>query len=237
MIRRGRPDEIFSDCGTSFKEIVQELKIGARKVKEFWADKGATWNFKPPASPHMGWVWERGIKTVKDILYSMIKGTVLTEFQLCTIFTEIEAIVNNCPLTHVSDSPHDFQALTPNHFLLGRFNTIGEVCQDADGDESSGRKGKQVVAITKQFWKRWLSEYLPTLQQRNKSQTNQASIQNGALVIVKEDNLPQGKWSLGRITVVLPSEDSIVRVVRVKTAEGEYVRPTVKIIPLECSLQ
>ena len=82
-----------------------------------------------------------------------------------------------------------------------------------------------------------MSEYLPTLQQRIKWQTNQASIKDGTLVIVKEDNLARVKSSLGRITDVLPSEDGIVRVVRVQTAEGEYGRPTVKIIPLERSLQ
>ena len=129
MNRRGRPNEIFSDCGINFKGTVQELEIEARKVKEFLADKGTTWNFNPPASPHMGGVWERGIKSVKYVLYSMIKNKVLTELQLCTIFTEIEAIVSNRPLTHFSDSPEDFEALTPNYFLLGRFNTTGEVCQ------------------------------------------------------------------------------------------------------------
>ena len=30
MNRKGRPDEIFSDCGTNFKGTVQELKIEAR---------------------------------------------------------------------------------------------------------------------------------------------------------------------------------------------------------------
>ena len=104
------------------------MKIEARKAKEFSADKGTTWNFNPSASPHMGGVWERGIKTVKYVLYSMIKGTALTISQLCTIFTEIEAIVNNRSLTHVSDSPDDFEALTSNLFLLGRFSITGEVC-------------------------------------------------------------------------------------------------------------
>ena len=224
MSRRERPGEKFSGCGTNFKGTVQELKIKARKVKEFSADKGTAWNFNPPASPHIGGVWKGEIKTVKDILYSMIKSTVLTEFQLCTIFTEIEAIVKNRLLTHVSNNPDDFESLTPNHFLLGRFITTGKVSQDADSDESSRRKWKQVVTITKQFWKRWLSEYFSTLQQRNKCQTNQVNIKNEALVIVKGDNLTRGKWPLSRITDVLPLEDGIVRVVRVKTAEGEYVR-------------
>ena len=71
MNRRGRSDEIFGNCGTNFKGIVLELKIKSRKVKEFSVDKGTTWNSGPPASPHMGGVWERGI-TQSDILYSMI---------------------------------------------------------------------------------------------------------------------------------------------------------------------
>ena len=86
------------------------MKIEVRKVKEFSADKGTTWNFNPPTSPYMGGVWERGIKTVKDVLCGMIKSTVLTEIQLCTIFKEIEVIVNNRPLTKVSDSPDVFEA-------------------------------------------------------------------------------------------------------------------------------
>ena len=53
MNRRGSPDEIFSDCGTNFQVIVQELKIDARKVKTFSADKGTTWNFNSPTSLHM----------------------------------------------------------------------------------------------------------------------------------------------------------------------------------------
>ena len=80
MNRRQRPDELFRDSGTNFKGTVQELKTEARKVEEFSADKGIIQNFNPPASPHMGGVLERGIKTVKEVLYSMIKSTVLTEF-------------------------------------------------------------------------------------------------------------------------------------------------------------
>ena len=237
MNRRGKPEQIFSDCGTNFKGTTKELKIETRKMSEFATKEGIIWDFNPPASPHMGGVWERAVRTVKNVMYSMIKNTVLTEFQLITILTEIESVVNNRPLTHVSDSPDDFEALTPNHFLIGRYNTSGAVIQDIDGDESSRKKWKQVVAITKQFWKRWLLEYLPTLQSRSKWQTNQTNIKPGTLVILKDDNLPRGRWPLGRIVDVMPSEDGVVRVIRIKMAGGVYVRPVVKIFPLECSSQ
>ena len=92
----------------------------------------------------------------------MIKNTVLTDFQLTTIFTDIEIIVNNRPLTYVSDNPDDLEPLTPNHLLLGRCNG-GAVIEENDRDTSNRRRWKQVVAISNQFWKRWLIEYLQKL--------------------------------------------------------------------------
>ena len=70
----------------------------------------------------MGGIWERIIRTVKNFMFTMIKNTVLRDFQLMTIFTEIEAIVNNQPLLYISENPDDLEPLTPNHLLLGRYN-------------------------------------------------------------------------------------------------------------------
>ena len=57
-----------------------------------------------------------------------------------TLFTEAEALVNSHPLTPVSDDVKDLEALTPFHFLIGRYNPnlksvsdcyayLGENCQ------------------------------------------------------------------------------------------------------------
>ena len=80
-------------------------------------------------------------------MFSMIKKTVLTGFQLMAIFTEIEATVNNWSLTYVSDNPDDLELLIPNHLLLDRYNG-GAVIEENDGDISVRRKWKQVVAIS-----------------------------------------------------------------------------------------
>ena len=98
----------------------------------------------------MGGIWER---TIRNVMFSMIKNTVLTDFELMTIFTDIEAIVSNRPLTYVSDNPDDLEPLTPNHLSLGRYNS-GGVIEENDGDISSRRIWKQVVAISNQFWKK-----------------------------------------------------------------------------------
>ena len=115
----------------------------------------------------MGGIWERIKRTVKNVMFNMIKNTVLTDFQLMAIFTEIEAFVNNRPLTYVSDNPDDLVPLTPNHLLLDTYNS-GGVIEENDGEISSHRTWKPIVAISNQFWKRWLIEYLPTLQSRRK---------------------------------------------------------------------
>ena len=80
-------------------------------------------------------------------MFSMIKKTVLTGFQLMAIFTEIEATVNNWSLTYVSDNPDDLELLIPNHLLLDRYNGSA-VIEENDGDISVRRKWKQVVAIS-----------------------------------------------------------------------------------------
>ena len=87
----------------SSKEQLKRWKLKQEKSKNFQ-------NFNPPTSPYMGGEWERGIKTVEDVLCDMIKSTVLTEIQLCKMFKENEVIVNNRPLTTVSDSPDVFEA-------------------------------------------------------------------------------------------------------------------------------
>ena len=39
---------------------------------------------------------------------------------MMTMFTEVENIVNDRPLTANSNNVKDFEALTPNQFLIGR---------------------------------------------------------------------------------------------------------------------
>ena len=99
-----------------------------------------------------------------------------------TIFTEIEATVNNRPLTYVSENPENLEPLTLNYLLAGRYNG-GAVTQENDGDISSRRRCKQVVAISNQFPKRWLIEYLPTLQSRRKWNVNQINFESGTTAL------------------------------------------------------
>ena len=111
----------------------------------------------------------------------MTKITVLTDFQLMTIFTDIEAIVNNQPLM-----------LVTNQMIL----TVVQLLNKTVGTYQIVEKWKQVVSISNQFWKRWLIEYLPPLQSTRKWNVHQTNIEPGTIVLLKEENLPRGKSPL-----------------------------------------
>ena len=83
--RRGKPRDVHSDCNINLKETTSELNIKIKRIKKYSSNKQITWHFNPPAAPYMVRIWERIVKTVKNVMFSRIKNTVLTDFQLMTI--------------------------------------------------------------------------------------------------------------------------------------------------------
>jgi len=87
---------------------------------------------------------------------------------LHTLLCEVESIINGRPLTKVSDDPRDPEALTPNHLLLlcsGPTLPPGAFVKD---DSFSHRRWRHVQYLADVFWRRWLREYLPSLQERQR---------------------------------------------------------------------
>ena len=60
------------------------------------------------------------MQTTKKPLKSVVGDGILNDLELRTLLAEVESIVNNRPITAVSDGPADFTALTPNRFVLQR---------------------------------------------------------------------------------------------------------------------
>jgi hypothetical protein len=87
--------------------------------------------------------------------------------------------------------------------------------------------------LSDHLWRRWLLEYLPSLNVRHKWIKEQRDHIVGDLVLVIDSNRPRGQWSLGRVQEVMPSKDGKIRTVKVKTGQGVYVRPVAKICLLE----
>lgn len=61
----------------------------------------------------------------------------------------------------------------------------------------------------------------------------------GDLVLIGNDNTKRIEWPLGRVIARLPGRDDQIRVYRIKTKEGELLRPIQRLYPLEidCSVK
>ena len=192
------------------------------------------WLFNPPSGSHFGGVWEQCIRTVRKILVALMKEQPLNDEGLTTLMCEVESIVNGRPIMKSFDDPSDSEALMPNHLLLlcsGPKLPPG-VFRKEDG--YSRRRRRQVQYLAEVFWQRWIREYLPQLQDRQKwaYPSRNFAVDNIALVV--DDRVPRSSWPLGRITSVRKNHtDEHVRSVMVKTRTSLYDRPVDKIVLLE----
>jgi len=236
--RRGKPTDIHSDCGTNFvganKELKEMLALVQSsghntKIANSISTDGISWHFNPPGAPHFGGLWEAGVKSVKFHLNRIIGSTRLTFEELTTVMCQVEACLNSRPLTPLSSDPSDLIVLTSGHFLIGE-----PLLAVPDPDLSTLKQNRLsrwqlIQTFQQQFWKRCSSEYLARLQQRPKWLRHRENLQDGDLVIIKDDNLPPQKWRLGRVIRLHPGDDDIVRVATLRTAEGELQRPITKL--------
>jgi hypothetical protein len=236
--RRGKPQQIFSDNATNFVGADRELqdclqRLKQDKIDDFLVQSGIKWNFIPPNAPHFGGAWEIMVKSVKRALKAVLKETCVTESVLRTTLTEVENVVNSRPLTPNSQDPNDLSALTPNHFLHGVYSSVVPPDQCDPSEIDSRKRWRQAQVLSDHLWRRWLLEYLPSLNVRHKWIKEQRDHIVGDLVLVIDSNRPRGQWSLGRVQEVMPSKDGKIRTVKVKTGQGVYVRPVAKICLLE----
>ncbi|XP_066599915.1 uncharacterized protein [Prorops nasuta] len=237
--RRGICQRIYSDNGTNFQGADKELRNMFRAASDFYsvvskdlAEKGISWDFIPPNSPHFGGLWESGVRATKHHLVRVIGEHSLTFEEFSTVLAEIEACLNSRPLCPLSGDIEDLGVLTPSHFLLGGPSSIIPDLPLQDIPENRLIPFQLIAKLQQNFWKRWSRKYLHHLQERSKWKGPSENFVVGQLVVVQDDRYPPAKWPLGRIIEVHPGKDGLVRVVSVKTASAIMKRPIVRLSPL-----
>ena len=236
--RRGYPENIYSDQGKNFKgadrKIEQQFKelIGLSRVQNCLASWQIKWHFIPQNSPHMGGLWEAGIKSTKAHLKRVMGNNTLTFEEFTTLLCQIESCLNSRPLTPISTEPNDLEPLTPGHFLIGA--PLVSIREPDITSVPNNRlpRWKVVQQKFQHFWKRWSSEYVNNLQQKLKWKTASANLKIDEMVLIKDDNLPPLKWSLGRVLEIHPGVDHHVRVVTLRTPSGIVQRTIHKLCKL-----
>ena len=185
----------------------------------------------------MGGVWERMIRSVRKLLKALTGEQLISDETLLTLMAEVEKILNDRPLTTLSSDSRDLDPLTPSKLLLLRGNTSLPAGVFKKTDDYSKRWWRQAQYLSDIFWKRWITEYLPSLQERQKWLKPRRNLQINDIVLLVEPNTPRGQWPLGIVTKVHKGSGDYVRSVEVRAGNSTKVRPVTKLCFLEGNLQ
>ena len=114
---------------------------------------------------------ESMVNVTKSTLQTIIKETTFTDNTIYTIIHFTQLLLNRVnsqwlTITNVSDNINDYEALTPNHFLLGQLTNNNPVINNEEVDVTLQNTWKTVQTATNMFWSRWTREYLPRLTEQ-----------------------------------------------------------------------
>ena len=244
--RKSLPKILISDNASTYMAAAEELLslFKSTLLTQTLNSKGVTWKFIPKRAPWYGGFWERLIGLTKAALKKVLGRTFATLPSLQTIIVEVEAILNDRPITYIPSDVNDPEPLTPAHLLYGRRITSlpHPMVEDDElvdpnygqNDESDLRKrAKTQAVILKQFWKRWKLEYLTSLREFHKTTgSNTQKVRIGDVVLVHDDT-PRINWQLAVIEDVVRGSDGLIRAAYIRTKNGRTNRPIARLYPLE----
>ena len=147
------------------------------------------------------------VKQFKMIFHRVLGSSSHTPslIELITFCSNSVRVVNERPITTLSDDPRDTTVVTPASLLTPGFDSYSPVGKAHNRDELR-RDYRFNLALADRFWHDWIGFYLPTLQGRNKWREAATNLQIGQLVLVgdSEDITKRGKYRLGRVAEVFP---------------------------------
>jgi len=126
------------------------------------------WKFIPKKAPWFRSYWERFIGLTKMAVKKTLCRAHVNLVTLQTVIAEVEATLNDRPLTYISDDNSDPEPLTPAHLLHGRrfvrllYERSNEELSDSsylDADQLR-RDAKKQSILLEHFTNRWKHECL-----------------------------------------------------------------------------
>ncbi|XP_072022787.1 uncharacterized protein [Amphiura filiformis] len=158
------------------------------------------------------------IRTVRKILQALLTEQDIkvarSGDELHTLMCEVENTINSRPLNHL------LRLRNPETLPPGVFT---------EKDAYSRRRWRQVQFLADLFWKRWVAEYLPMLQTRQKWLQPKRNLQVGDIVLVLDNSAPRNSWPMGRIEKIHVGNRGLLRSVTVKTQSTTLDRPVNKV--------
>jgi hypothetical protein len=173
-------------------------------------------------------------------LKNILGRTNISYETLQTVVTEVEAVMNDRPLTYVSSESSDAEPLTPAHLLYGRRLTTLSY-QDVTDTQITNSSGSDITCITRRarvkkllidrFREKWGHEYLTTLREHhNTTGNNIQTISAGDVVQIHDEN-PRSQWKLAVLEKLITGRDGFTRAAKIRTKNGVTNRAIVKLYP------
>ena len=239
VARRGRPHTIWSDNGSNFTGAKNQLNklYQLLKTKEVNCSihqhllrNRIEWKNIPARSPNFGGLWEAAVKSMKYHLRRVMGELVLSFEELTTVVCQVEACLNSRPILAMTSHNEDgISTLTSGHFLMMRPPTAYPSDPSPLEEPRLATKWRRCQCLVQHFWSRWHREYLQTLQSRTKWTKTQPNLQEGDIVVLKEDKLFSCHWPIAKILKTFPGSDGLVRVALIKTSTSTFKRPVCKL--------
>ena len=160
----------------------------------------------------------------------------VTDEVLETVLVQAEGIVNNRPITKISEDPCDPSVLRPSDLLLQfkRDVTPNVPICSANQYKKSWKHFQYLVDL---FWSKWIKFYVPELQTRQKWRKESPNFKVGDVVLISDIKTYRNLWPLGIVLEVKKSDDGLVRTLKLRSLGKEIVRASNKIVHLEVCLE
>ena len=119
---RGAVDTVYFDNRSTFHAAASVLPslLGSTEFYDSFRRHTISWVNIPPYEPSQGGAWESMVKSFKTsltrVMNEIYRKPSLIELQ--TFMSDAVRIVNDRPLTTVSDKPNDLAPLCPSSFLV-----------------------------------------------------------------------------------------------------------------------
>ncbi|XP_077974796.1 uncharacterized protein LOC144430654 isoform X2 [Styela clava] len=153
----------------------------------------------------------------------------ITHEKLETLLVEVESILNSRPITPVIMDHSADEPLTPNHLLLVVSSPNVSPGVFTKRDCYVRQRWRQVQYLADEFWRRWIKEYLPTITRRSKWTKGRDNFKVDDMVLLVDESIPRGRWTVGRVINTFPDKHGLVRSVLVRTGTNVVRRPITKL--------
>jgi Family of unknown function (DUF5641) len=208
----GMPARFQSDAGDQLVAAAKQVATwDFSKVHDWCGQNKTEWVVVPTGAQHFNGQAERMIGLAKLCLEQVLDGKVATFGEMATALKEAQYMLNSRPLAIKPGSdPESLGPVTPLHLMGGRASMYLPGIQ-LETKHSLIKRMQFLEEIRKAFWEKWICLMFGRMIPAYKWRKEHPDLQEGDVVLMKEESMASCDYRLGRVVEVFKGEDGHVR--------------------------